>query len=95
MPSGVKSLLPPPLRLSQLLGETTSREPILIVTSPGTDPSQELRTLSQTVHLIYHEVSICILTTVDDPCLMLLRSIFSCLLHFLPTHFSTLTVDNL
>lgn len=28
------------------------------MTSPGTDPSQELRTLAQTVHQIYHEVAL-------------------------------------
>lgn len=54
--AGVAVLSPPPLRLSQLLSETSATEPILIITSPGSDPSQELRNLAQSNKSMYYEV---------------------------------------
>ncbi|XP_042221258.1 cytoplasmic dynein 2 heavy chain 1-like isoform X2 [Homarus americanus] len=39
---GMKELSPPALNLRRLLPETTAGEPILIIISPGADPSQEL-----------------------------------------------------
>ncbi|KAJ9578979.1 hypothetical protein L9F63_024918, partial [Diploptera punctata] len=39
--------LPPALSLKQLLPETLSMEPVLLVISPGADPSEELRALAQ------------------------------------------------
>ncbi|XP_070553238.1 cytoplasmic dynein 2 heavy chain 1-like isoform X2 [Ptychodera flava] len=43
---GMKELSPPSLNLKRLLKETVSTEPILIVISPGADPSQELQDLA-------------------------------------------------
>ncbi|CAL4059761.1 unnamed protein product, partial [Meganyctiphanes norvegica] len=42
---GMKELSSPSLNLRRLLGETTAEEPILIIISPGADPSQELQEL--------------------------------------------------
>ncbi|XP_063840903.1 LOW QUALITY PROTEIN: cytoplasmic dynein 2 heavy chain 1-like [Scylla paramamosain] len=39
---GMKELSPPALNLRRLLPETSATEPILIIISPGADPSQEL-----------------------------------------------------
>ncbi|KAI5737300.1 hypothetical protein M8J76_012015 [Diaphorina citri] len=39
-------LSPPALRLNQILTETFATEPILLITTPGSDPSSELRTLA-------------------------------------------------
>ncbi|XP_034023634.1 cytoplasmic dynein 2 heavy chain 1 [Thalassophryne amazonica] len=56
---GMKQLSPPPLNLQRLCSETLESEPILIIISPGADPSQELLELA--VELIgrdnYHEIS--------------------------------------
>ncbi|KAG7470921.1 hypothetical protein MATL_G00119020 [Megalops atlanticus] len=56
---GMKELSPPPLNLRRLFRETLEIEPILIVISPGADPSQELLELaSETVgRENYHEVA--------------------------------------
>lgn len=53
-------LSPPTLRLSQLLGELLPSEPVLLITSPGADPSEELRTLALSTvgDNCYHEVRI-------------------------------------
>ncbi|KAJ9599677.1 hypothetical protein L9F63_026473 [Diploptera punctata] len=44
---GLHDLSPPALSLKQLLPETLSMEPVLLVISPGADPSEELRALAQ------------------------------------------------
>ncbi|PSN45379.1 Cytoplasmic dynein 2 heavy chain 1 [Blattella germanica] len=44
---GLQDLSPPALSLKQLLTETIATEPILLVISPGADPSEELRSLAQ------------------------------------------------
>ncbi|KAI5098641.1 cytoplasmic dynein 2 heavy chain 1, partial [Silurus meridionalis] len=56
---GMKELSPPPLNLRRLYGETVETEPVLIIISPGADPSQELQELANhTVGLErYHEVA--------------------------------------
>ena len=38
----MKELSPPALNLRRLVAETTADEPILVIISPGADPSQEL-----------------------------------------------------
>ncbi|CAH2225380.1 cytoplasmic dynein 2 heavy chain 1 [Pelobates cultripes] len=45
---GLKDLSPPPLNLKRLSKETLAGEPILIIISPGADPSQELQELAST-----------------------------------------------
>ena len=54
----MKELSPPPLNLRRLYGETLELEPVLIIISPGADPSQELTELAaETVgREAYHEV---------------------------------------
>ena len=55
----MKELSPPNVNLKRLFEqETTSSEPILIIISPGADPSQELEDLAtQTIGLDkYHQV---------------------------------------
>lgn len=42
----MKELSPPPLNLRRLHTETTAWEPVLIIISPGADPSQELAELA-------------------------------------------------
>uniref|UniRef100_A0A4W3JMF3 Cytoplasmic dynein 2 heavy chain 1 n=1 Tax=Callorhinchus milii TaxID=7868 RepID=A0A4W3JMF3_CALMI len=56
---GMKELSPPPLNLKRLLSETLAAEPVLIIISPGADPSQELQELaSETIgRENYHEVA--------------------------------------
>ncbi|KAK3531386.1 hypothetical protein QTP70_018186, partial [Hemibagrus guttatus] len=56
---GMKELSPPPLNLRRFYGETVETEPVLIIISPGADPSQELQDLANhTVGLErYHEVA--------------------------------------
>ncbi|MBN3304013.1 DYHC2 protein, partial [Amia calva] len=56
---GMKELSPPPLNLKRLYKETLEIEPVLIIISPGADPSQELLELaSETVgRENYHEVA--------------------------------------
>lgn len=55
---GMKELYPPPLNLHRLYTETKEWEPVLIIISPGADPSQELADLAaETVsRTSYHEV---------------------------------------
>lgn len=43
---GLQDLSPPALSLKRLLSETLATEPILLVISPGADPSEELRALA-------------------------------------------------
>uniref|UniRef100_A0A3Q3KJ04 Cytoplasmic dynein 2 heavy chain 1 n=1 Tax=Monopterus albus TaxID=43700 RepID=A0A3Q3KJ04_MONAL len=43
---GMKELSPPPLNLRRLYTETMEWEPVLIIISPGADPSQELAELA-------------------------------------------------
>ncbi|CAB3978327.1 cytoplasmic dynein 2 heavy chain 1-like [Paramuricea clavata] len=43
---GFKELSPPAVNLKKLVKETVCREPILIVISPGADPSQELQDMA-------------------------------------------------
>ncbi|OXB57863.1 hypothetical protein ASZ78_016437 [Callipepla squamata] len=43
---GIKELSPSPLNLKRLYQETLETEPILIIISPGADPSQELQELA-------------------------------------------------
>ncbi|XP_072546992.1 cytoplasmic dynein 2 heavy chain 1 isoform X2 [Salminus brasiliensis] len=56
---GMKELSPPPLNLRRVYGETVETEPVLLIISPGADPSQELLELaSDTVgRESYHEVA--------------------------------------
>lgn len=56
--AGMKELSPPPLNLRRLYTETLEWEPVLIIISPGADPSQELAELAaETVgRENYHEV---------------------------------------
>ena len=44
----MKELSPSALNLRRLVGETKATEPILIIISPGADPSQELLELVRT-----------------------------------------------
>ena len=43
---GMKELSPPPLNLRRVYGETVETEPVLLIISPGADPSQELLELA-------------------------------------------------
>jgi len=54
----LQDLSPSALNLKQLLPETLATEPILLVISPGADPSEELRALAHTTvgDQHYHEV---------------------------------------
>ncbi|XP_013915709.1 PREDICTED: cytoplasmic dynein 2 heavy chain 1 [Thamnophis sirtalis] len=56
---GIKELSPPPLNLKRLYKETLEIEPILIIISPGADPSQELQELASTERNgeCYHQVA--------------------------------------
>lgn len=58
---GIKELSPPPLNLKRLYKETLEIEPILIIISPGADPSQELQELASTERNgeCYHQVNHC------------------------------------
>ncbi|XP_041088540.1 cytoplasmic dynein 2 heavy chain 1-like [Polyodon spathula] len=55
----MRELSPPPLNLKRLYKETLEIEPILIIISPGADPSQELLELASEVigKEYYHEVA--------------------------------------
>lgn len=56
---GIKELSPLPLNLKRLYKETLEIEPILIIISPGADPSQELQELANTESTeCYHQVSL-------------------------------------
>ncbi|XP_054598719.1 cytoplasmic dynein 2 heavy chain 1 isoform X1 [Nothobranchius furzeri] len=56
---GMKELSPPPLNLRRLYAETMEWEPVLIIISPGADPSQELAELAAESigRDNYHEIS--------------------------------------
>ncbi|XP_078258653.1 cytoplasmic dynein 2 heavy chain 1 isoform X2 [Rhinoraja longicauda] len=56
---GMKELSPPLLNLKRVLNETLATEPVLIIISPGADPSQELQELaSETIgRENFHEVA--------------------------------------
>lgn len=58
----MKELSPPALNLRRLLPETTASEPVLIIISPGADPSQELLDLVRNTvgPTNYHEVCGCV-----------------------------------
>ncbi|XP_028320044.1 cytoplasmic dynein 2 heavy chain 1 isoform X2 [Gouania willdenowi] len=55
----MKELSPPPLNLRRLYTETMESEPVLIIISPGADPSQELAELAAETagRDNYHEIS--------------------------------------
>lgn len=56
----VKSIAPPPVSLSQLIGtESSCDEPVLFITTPGADPSVELAeyAAAQVGRSRYHEVA--------------------------------------
>ena len=62
---GMKELSPPSVNLKRLFEqETLPEEPILIVISPGADPSQELQDLANDTigHDRYHQVGHCYLS---------------------------------
>ena len=64
---GMKELSPPSVNLKRLFEqETLPEEPILIVISPGADPSQELQDLANDTigHDRYHQVRGSLLTGV-------------------------------
>ena len=46
---GMKELSPPTLNLKRICQETVPSEPVLIIISPGADPSQELQELASEV----------------------------------------------
>ncbi|KAF4008811.1 hypothetical protein G4228_000485 [Cervus hanglu yarkandensis] len=56
---GLKELSPPPLNLKRLYRETLEIEPILIIISPGADPSQELQELANAERSgeCYHQIA--------------------------------------
>uniref|UniRef100_A0ABM5FWF4 Cytoplasmic dynein 2 heavy chain 1 n=2 Tax=Agamidae TaxID=81953 RepID=A0ABM5FWF4_9SAUR len=56
---GIKKLSPPPLNLKRLYKETLEIEPILIIISPGADPSQELQELASVERNgeCYHQIA--------------------------------------
>jgi dynein heavy chain 2 len=56
---GLKELSPPALSLKNVSKETQSSEPVLIIISSGSDPSEELRELAQKtqqvlIHLVFN-----------------------------------------
>jgi len=57
---GIKELSPSPLNLKRLYKETLETEPVLIIISPGADPSQELQELASVERNTecYHQVSL-------------------------------------
>lgn len=56
---GLRRLSPSMLQLDKLLIETSPLEPIMLIVSPGVDPSEELRTLAKAqVGSNFHEVLI-------------------------------------
>ena len=64
----MKELSPPALNLRRLMGETCAPEAILVIISPGADPSQELLELvKQTVTMDkYKEVRHALAVSVSD-----------------------------
>ena len=55
---GLKELSPPALSLKTIVKETKAEEPILMIISPGTDPSQELRDVAAKLRQTLHEVAL-------------------------------------
>ncbi len=53
----LQDLSPPTLSLGDILSETTSTEPVLVVISSGSDPSEELRELASSQRVTLHEVA--------------------------------------
>ena len=64
----MEELSPPALNLRRLYVETSASEPILIMISPGADPSQELLELVKNTvgNTRYHEVIQYLLLSVVD-----------------------------
>ena len=60
---------PPPLNLKRLYKETLEIEPILIIISPGADPSQELQELASVERNgeCYHQVNFNSLNFLPSP----------------------------
>lgn len=56
----MKELSPPSISLKTLYHETLATEPVLVVISPGADPSQELQDLASEIVGLerYHQVTI-------------------------------------
>ena len=54
---GIKELSPPALNLNFIYDESYNKEPILMIISPGSDPSQELRDLAVLKRQTLHEVA--------------------------------------
>jgi dynein heavy chain 2 len=54
----LENLAPSTLNLKKIFEETTSSEPILFITTPGADPSTEIRELAskEVGQACYHEV---------------------------------------
>ena len=53
----IRDLNPPAVSLKNVLAETSSSEPVLIIISQGSDPSEELRELAQRCRKQLYEVS--------------------------------------
>ena len=53
----MRELAPPALNFNTVYDETSNSEPILLVVSPGSDPSQDLRDLAQQKRQTLHEIS--------------------------------------
>jgi dynein heavy chain 2 len=56
---GLKNLSPPALNFKKIFMETLPTEPILFVTTPGADPSQELREFAKQEIGLEHYVEVC------------------------------------
>ena len=54
---GMKELSPPALNLGSIYNESYNKEPILMIISPGSDPSLELRDLAKQKRQTLHEVA--------------------------------------
>lgn len=55
---GLRSLAASTSQLDRLLSDTNAKEPVLIIISPGVDPSEELRSLAKAhVGSNFHEVN--------------------------------------
>jgi hypothetical protein len=55
--AGFKELSPPAVNLKKLVKETVCREPILIVISPGADPSQVSQILQATLNVQHSSIN--------------------------------------
>ncbi|KAK9497518.1 hypothetical protein O3M35_004223 [Rhynocoris fuscipes] len=53
---GLQFLMPTSFQLNEIFPETTSSEPILIITSPGTDPSKEIISMAESKNRIIQEM---------------------------------------